>query len=156
MIRVGQGIDVHAFDATRPLVLGGVEIGDGPGLAGHSDADVLSHAVADALLGAAHLGDLGTNFPANDRWQGASSLEILRETRVLLEAAGWECVNVDATIVTEKPKLAPFISEMETNLAAALRLEAEAVSVKATTTDGLGFTGRGGGMAALAVVLVQR
>lgn len=156
MIRVGQGVDAHAFDPNRPLILGGVRIPDSPGLAGHSDADVVSHAVADALLGAAHLGDLGQNFPADDRWRDASSLDILRETKALLDAAGWSCVNVDVTVVTEKPKLAPFIPEMETNVATALGLETDAVSVKATTTDGLGFTGRGGGMAALAVVLVQR
>jgi 2-C-methyl-D-erythritol 2,4-cyclodiphosphate synthase len=153
MIRVGQGIDAHAFDAGRRLVLGGVQIDEGPGLSGHSDADVLSHAIADALLGAAHL---GKNFPADDRWQDASSLDILRETQRLLAAGGWSCVNVDATIVTERPKLAPYISEMEANIGAALGIEVDSVSVKATTTDGLGFTGRGGGMAALAVVLVQR
>ena len=156
MMRVGQGVDAHAFDPNRPLVLGGVRIPDSPGLAGHSDADVLSHAVADALLGAGHLGDLGKNFPPDDRWRDASSLDILRETARLLSEAGWSCVNVDATIVTERPKLAPHIPEMEGNLAAALGIEPDSVSVKATTTDGLGFTGRGGGMAALAVVLVQR
>ena len=156
MIRVGQGFDAHAFDEGRPLVLGGVEIPDSPGLSGHSDADVLSHAVADALLGAAHLGDLGKIFPADDRWRDASSLDILRHSAGLLREAGWRCVNVDSTIVAERPKLAPYIAGMESNLVAALALEPGAVSVKATTTDGLGATGRGGGIAAFAVVLVQR
>jgi 2-C-methyl-D-erythritol 2,4-cyclodiphosphate synthase len=156
MIRVGQGFDAHAFDERRALVLGGVTIEDGPGLAGHSDADVLSHAVADALLGAAHLGDLGARFPADARWRDASSIEILRETQSLLDAAGWTCVNVDSTIVAEHPRLAPYVGEMERSVAGALGIGAGSVSVKATTTDGLGFTGRGDGMAAFAVVLVQR
>ena len=156
MIRIGQGFDAHAFDDSRALVLGGVEIPDAPGLAGHSDADALSHAIADALLGAAHLGDLGKIFPANDRWRDASSLDILRETGRLLTDAGWTCINVDSTVVAERPRLAPYIAAMEENVGRALRLDADAVSVKATTTDGLGFTGRGDGIAALAVVLVQR
>lgn len=156
MIRVGQGFDAHAFDDTRPLVLGGVTIPDSPGLSGHSDADVLSHAVADALLGAGHLGDLGKNFPADDRWREASSLDILRETRRLLAEAGWTCVNVDSTIVAERPKLATHIAGMEQNLIEALGMDDGSVSVKATTTDGLGSPGRGEGMAAFAVVLVQR
>jgi 2-C-methyl-D-erythritol 2,4-cyclodiphosphate synthase len=156
MIRVGQGFDVHAFDDERPLVLGGVEIEDGPGLAGHSDADVVSHAIADALLGAARLGDLGKVFPADEKWRAASSIDILREAARLLSDAGWSCINVDSTIAAERPKLAAYVTEMEGNIAAALGLDPEGVSVKATTTDGLGFTGRGEGMAAFAVVLVQR
>ena len=156
MIRVGQGFDAHAFDDARPLVLGGVTIADAPGLSGHSDADVLSHAIADALLGAAHLGDLGENFPADERWRDASSLDILRATDRLLLDAGWRCVNVDSTIVAQRPRLAPAIPEMVRNLTEVLQLEQGAVSVKATTTEGLGFTGRGDGIAALAVVLVQR
>jgi 2-C-methyl-D-erythritol 2,4-cyclodiphosphate synthase len=156
MIRVGQGVDVHPFDKTRPLVLGGVTIPDSPGLSGHSDADVLSHAVADALLGSTNLGDLGKRFPADERWREASSLAILRETSRLIAEAGWSCINIDSTIVAERPRLAAHVAQMQQNVAEALGIGPEVVSVKATTTDGLGFTGRGAGIAALAVVLVQR
>ena len=156
MIRVGQGFDVHAFDADRPLVLGGVEIPGSPGLSGHSDADVLSHAIADALMGAGGLGDLGSMFPPNEKWAGASSLDILVEVEAALRAQGWTISNVDSTVVAESPKLAPFVPEMRRNVAHALGLGLEAVSVKATTTDGLGFTGRGEGMAAHAVALTER
>lgn len=156
MIRVGQGFDAHAIDVARPLVLGGVKIDDAPGLAGHSDADVLTHAIADALLGATGLGDLGKIFPADDRWKDASSLDILSETTRLLDEAGWSCTNVDSTIIAERPKLAPHVEGMRRNIAATLGLGEDAVSVKATTTDGLGFTGRRDGIAALAVVLVER
>jgi 2-C-methyl-D-erythritol 2,4-cyclodiphosphate synthase len=155
-IRVGQGFDAHAFAEGRALVLGGVRIEGVPGLAGHSDADVLSHAIADALLGSVALGDLGTHFPDDDRWRDASSLDILRETARLLDHAGWTCVNVDATVVAEGPKLAPYLPEARANIARALGIERSVVSLKATTSDGMGFTGRGEGMAALAVVLVQR
>ena len=155
-IRVGQGYDAHAFDEGRPLVIGGVTIEGHAGLSGHSDADVLSHAVVDALLGSAALGDLGTHFPSDERWKDASSLDILQHASRILRNAGWACVNVDATVLAERPKLAPFIRAMRNNIASSLSLEHDAVSVKATTTDGLGFVGRGEGMAALAVVLVQR
>lgn len=155
-IRVGQGLDAHGSDPDRPLVLGGVAIDGSPGLAGHSDADVLSHAIADALLGAAGAGDLGSRFPANERWKDASSLDILRETAGLLAQAGWACVNVDSTIVAQRPRLSPYVATMRTNISSALLVSEDAVSIKATTTDGLGFVGRGDGMAALAVVLVQR
>ena len=154
--RVGQGFDAHAFDRSRRLVIGGVEIADHPGLSGHSDADVLSHAIADAMLGAAALGDLGGRFPADERWRDASSLDILSETNRLLTVDGWTVVNVDATVIAEAPRLSPFVPEMKANISDALSLDTEAVSIKATTTDGLGFAGRGEGMAALAVVLVQR
>lgn len=153
-MRVGYGFDVHAFDETRPLVLGGVTIPGAPGLAGHSDADVLSHAIADALLGAAGLGDLGSRFPGNDRWRDASSLDILRATAELLATAGVHIVNIDATVIAERPRLAPHRDAMAAGVAGALRVDAAAVSVKATTTDGLGFTGRGEGIAAAAVALV--
>lgn len=156
MIRVGIGFDVHAFSSDRPLVLGGVTIPDARGLIGHSDADVLSHAIADALLGAAGLGDLGERFPADDRWKDVSSVEILQETADAVEEAGWSVGNIDATLIAEAPRLVPFRDEMIANVAKALGVAGDAVSVKATTTDGLGFTGRGEGIAALAVVALHK
>jgi 2-C-methyl-D-erythritol 2,4-cyclodiphosphate synthase len=155
MQRTGLGFDAHSFDDTRPLVVGGVTIPDSPGLAGHSDADVLSHAVADALLGAANLGDLGGRFPATDEWKGASSLDIVHECASAIRVAGWDIVNVDATIVAERPRLTLFRERMVENLAVALDISSDRVSVKATTTDGMGFTGRGEGMGALAVVTIS-
>lgn len=156
MVRTGIGFDAHAFsrDAARPLVIGGVTIPDHPGLAGHSDADVLSHAVADALLGAAGLGDLGGRFPGDDRWRDASSLAILRETSSLVADAGYAIVNVDVSVVAEAPRLSPYRDRMRTEVARALGIGEDAVSVKATTTDHLGFTGRGEGIAALAVATI--
>ena len=142
-MRVGFGFDAHSFDEGRPLLLGGIEIPGSPGLAGHSDADVLSHAVADALLGAARLGDLGDRFPHEERWKDASSLEILSE------------VNVDATVIAEQPRLGPHREQMIEKIAHALGIERGLVSVKATTTDEMGFTGRREGMAAFAVALVE-
>ena len=156
MIRVGLGFDAHPFNERRPFILGGIEILGSPGLSGHSDADVLSHAVADGLLGAANLGDLGALFPNDERWHGASSLLILGETADVVGAAGWSIVNVDATVVAEVPRLNPYRDRMIANLAEALRIEDENVSIKATTTDHLGFVGRGEGIAALAVVLIER
>ncbi len=155
MTRTGLGFDAHAFDAARPLVLGGVAIPDSPGLAGHSDADALSHAVSDALLGAASLGDLGDRFPANEQWKDATSLDIVRECASVVRTAGWGIVNVDATIVAERPRLTQFRDRMIENLADALGVTTERVSVKATTTDGMGFTGRGEGIGALAVVTIS-
>lgn len=155
-MRVGLGYDVHAFDEARDLVLGGVAIPDAPGLSGHSDADVVSHAIADALLGAARLGDLGTLFPNNERWAGASSLEILSHTAKAVSDARWSIVNVDATVVAQTPKLAPYREKMIDVVAASLGLATSAVWIKATTTDGLGFTGRTEGIAAMAVVLIER
>jgi 2-C-methyl-D-erythritol 2,4-cyclodiphosphate synthase len=154
-LRAGIGFDVHAFDADRRLVIGGVTIPDHDGLAGHSDADVLCHAVGDALLGAAGLGDLGAMFPDSDRWKDASSLAILEEVGSALHEAGWSVVNVDATVITESPRLGPHIPEMRAKLSAVLKLSPQLVSVKATTTDRLGFTGRGEGIASMAVALVQ-
>lgn len=156
MSRVGLGFDAHAFDADRPLILGGVTIPDAPGLAGHSDADVVSHAIADALLGSAGLGDLGQLFPSDDRWKDASSLEILRLTAQKLTEAGYTIENVDVTIVAQRPRLASFGSAMVERIAEALGAELLDISVKATTTDGMGSIGRAEGIAALAVVLVKR
>ncbi|HEX2049249.1 MAG TPA: 2-C-methyl-D-erythritol 2,4-cyclodiphosphate synthase [Actinomycetota bacterium] len=138
------------------MVLGGVRIDGSPGLAGHSDADVVSHAIADALLGAAGLGDLGDRFPADDRWRDASSLDILSETARLVRDAGWEVGNVDATVVAQTPRLAPHRAAMAAAVAGALGVASTLVSVKATTTDGLGFAGRAEGICALAAVLLRR
>jgi 2-C-methyl-D-erythritol 2,4-cyclodiphosphate synthase len=154
MMRIGQGYDVHEIDETRPLVLGGVSIPDHPGLAGHSDADVISHAIADALLGAAGLGDIGASFPASDEWRNTSSLRILEEVGRRLRHEGWEISNVDSTLIAQSPKLAPFRDRMIDRIAEALSVDRSRISVKATTTDGLGFTGRGQGMAAVAVALL--
>ncbi|MFN2588312.1 MAG: 2-C-methyl-D-erythritol 2,4-cyclodiphosphate synthase [Actinomycetota bacterium] len=158
MSRTGVGFDAHAFsgDAGRPLVIGGVTVPDHAGLAGHSDADVLSHAVADALLGAAALGDLGSRFPDGARWRDASSLAILEETAALLARAGYVVVNVDASVIAQAPRLAPYRDDMRARVAQALGVGDGAVSVKATTTDHLGFTGRGEGIAALAVATIER
>jgi 2-C-methyl-D-erythritol 2,4-cyclodiphosphate synthase len=155
-MRVGLGVDAHGFDASRPLRLGGVEIAGQGGLAGHSDADVLCHAIADALLGAAGLSDLGTLFPNDERWRDAPSLDILAESARAIGREGWTVVNVDASLLAEAPRIAPRRVEMVRNIAAALGVAAEAVWVKATTTDRLGFVGRSEGMAALAVALVEK
>lgn len=156
MNRVGLGFDCHAFDSGRTLILGGVVIPGSPGLSGHSDADVLSHALADALLGAGRLGDLGTMFPSDDRWREASSLDILSTTAQALRDNGCRIENVDGTVVAQSPRLAPYRDEMTTAIARTLSLPASEVSIKATTTDGLGFTGRGEGIAAIAVALVDQ
>lgn len=155
-MRIGLGFDAHAFDPHRPLVLGGIVIPDAAGLSGHSDADVLSHAIADALLGAARLGDLGALYPGTEEWRGAASIDILTDARQKALAERWEIVNVDATVVAQRPRLAPHRAAMIISLEQALAVDAGTVSVKATTTDGLGFTGRGEGIAALAVVLMKR
>jgi 2-C-methyl-D-erythritol 2,4-cyclodiphosphate synthase len=153
MIRVGQGIDVHAFDDARPLILGGVRISDTGGLAGHSDADAVLHAVTDALLGAAGAGDIGKYFPSTDpRWKDADSAVFIREAKRLVSEMEAEIANVDVTIIAEKPKLAPFRDAMSAKIAKMLDLPAGRVNVKATTTDGLGFTGRGEGICAMAIV----
>ena len=157
MIRVGNGFDVHAMVAGRPLVLGGVTIPYDRGLEGHSDADVLVHAIGDAILGALALGDLGKHFPDTDpRWKGADSRALLRHIVGLMNDRGYRIGNVDATVIAQAPKLAPHITAMRANLAADLRCAVEDVSVKATTTEHLGFTGRGEGMATMASVLVVR
>jgi len=154
-MRTGTGFDVHAFAAERPLVIGGVKIRDRDGLAGHSDADVLCHAIGDALLGAAALGDLGSTFPADDRWRDASGAVLLDEIAQRLRAAGWRVVNIDSTVIAEAPRLSGHVAAMVDNISAALGIDADSVSVKATTTDGLGSTGRGEGIAAMASVLIE-
>lgn len=155
-MRVGIGYDVHPFAADRPLVLGGVTVPHTAGLEGHSDGDVLTHALIDALLGAAALGDIGTHFSSEDeRWRGASSVDLLAKTRVLLLEAGFGVANVDATIVAQAPKLAPYTQTMRELLAQALDVDSSNVSVKATTTDRLGAIGRDEGIAAVAVALIN-
>ena len=154
-MRVGSGIDVHAFDPDRPLIIGGVEIPDSPGLAGHSDADVLCHAIADAIMGAARLGDLGSLFPNEPRFKDASSLALLGATVDAARDAGWTIANIDSTVIAQAPRLSPYKEEMIANIATAARVDQSFVSVKATTTDGLGFTGRGEGVAAIATVLLD-
>lgn len=155
-MRIGQGVDVHLLVEGRALVLGGVEIAFEHGLAGHSDADVLLHAIIDALLGAAGLGDIGGMFPSSDeQWSGASSVALLREAWSHVRAAGYAIGNIDATVIAERPRLAPHVAEMRGTIAAALEIDINQVSVKATTSDGLGLTGRGEGIAALAAVLLE-
>jgi len=157
MIRIGNGFDVHALVAGRPLILGGVTIPYERGLEGHSDADVLVHAIGDAILGALALGDLGRHFPDSDpRWKGADSRALLRHIVALMSDRGYGIGNVDATVIAQAPKLAPHIAGMRANLAADLRCAVDDVSVKATTTERLGFTGRGEGIATMASVLVVR
>jgi len=153
--RIGFGYDVHAFAADRSLILGGIPIPYEMGLAGHSDADAVIHAIVDALLGAAALGDIGTHFPSNDpRWKNQPSTIFLSYTNDLLQQHGWQIGNIDVTIVAERPKLSPYILAMREHLAEHLRLDLGQISVKATTTDGLGFTGRREGIACYAVALV--
>jgi 2-C-methyl-D-erythritol 2,4-cyclodiphosphate synthase len=156
-LRIGHGFDVHAFAAERKLIMGGVEIPHPFGLAGHSDADVLLHAICDALLGAAGLGDIGRHFPDNDpRFKGIDSRELLRDVAKRIGDLGWRTVNVDATIIAQAPKMAPHIGQMVANIASDLRIEPGCVNVKATTTEKLGFTGRGEGIAAEAVCLMMK
>jgi 2-C-methyl-D-erythritol 2,4-cyclodiphosphate synthase len=154
-MRVGNGYDVHRLVEGRKLVIGGVEIVHEKGLLGHSDADVLLHAVCDALLGAAGLGDIGKHFPDSEqRYKGISSIKLLGEVHRLLGEQGMQVNNIDATIVAERPKMAPHIPGMIINIAGILAVEPQAVNIKATTTEGLGFTGRGEGIAAYAVCTI--
>lgn len=156
-MRIGHGYDVHRLVPDRRLVLGGVEIPFERGLLGHSDADVLTHAVMDALLGAAALGDIGQHFPDHDpAYAGADSLVLLDQVTVLLAERGWRVGNVDATVIAQRPKLASYIPQMRANLARRMGVELEQVNVKATTEEGLGFTGGGEGIAAHAVVLLEK
>ena len=156
MIRIGHGYDVHRLVEDRRLILGGVEIPHEKGLLGHSDADVLLHAIADALLGAAALGDIGKLFPDSDpTYQDADSLMLLRKVGVHLFTAGYRIVNIDSTILAQAPKLAPYIREMRANIARTLDLDPSAISIKATTEEGLGFTGEKLGIAAHAVCLIE-
>ena len=156
-LRIGIGVDAHALVEGVPLVLGGVELDFPRGLAGHSDGDVIAHALVDAVLGAAGLGDIGSLFPSGDeRWRGAVSLDLLREAYAQVRAAGFELVNADCVLIGEAPRIAPHREEMRRRLAEAMGVEPERVNVRATTTDGLGFTGRGEGLAAEAVALLRR
>ncbi len=156
-IRVGTGCDVHRLTEGRKLILGGVCVPFDRGLLGHSDADVLAHAVMDALLGAAALGDIGKLFPdTDDRYKGISSMELLKTVGDVIENAGYSIGNIDATLVAQKPKVAPYIEDMRANMAAALKIDTDRVSVKATTTEKLGFTGRQEGMEARAVCVLNR
>jgi 2-C-methyl-D-erythritol 2,4-cyclodiphosphate synthase len=157
MIRIGQGSDIHALSSGRRLILGGVEIPHELGLLGHSDADALLHAIIDALLGAAAMGDIGRLFPDTDeRYRGADSRVLLRTVRDRLAAAGWRVVNVDATIHAERPKMAPHIPRMAATIADDLGISADQVNVKAKTAEKLGFVGRGEGISAEAVALIER
>ena len=156
-LRVGHGYDVHRLVEGRALILGGVTVPFDRGLLGHSDADVLTHAVMDALLGAAALGDIGKLFPDSDAaYAGADSIALLERVTALLREHGWQVGNVDATVVAQVPKLVPYIPEMRRRLAEAMGLDVDCVSVKATTEERLGFTGSGEGMAAHAVALIER
>jgi len=156
-VRVGLGADAHALVEGLPLVLGGVELDSQRGLAGHSDGDVIAHALIDAILGAAGLGDIGSLFPSGAaEWEGASSLGLLARAYSQVREEGWELVNADCVLVGEEPRIAPVREAMRMRLADALGVEPTLVNVRATTTDGLGFTGRGEGLAALAVALLDR
>ncbi len=155
-MRIGHGYDVHRLVAGRKLILGGVEVPFEKGLDGHSDADVLVHAVMDAMLGAAALGDIGKLFPDNDdAYLGADSMELLKKVRDVLRVHGWRLGNLDATVIAQRPKLAPFIDTMRSNIADALETDVSNISVKATTEERLGFTGSGEGIAAHAVCLIE-
>ena len=156
-MRIGHGYDVHRLVVGRKLILGGVEVPFEKGLDGHSDADVLVHAVMDAMLGAAALGDIGKLFPDNDdAYLGADSMELLKKVRDVLRAYGWRLGNLDATVIAQRPKLAPFIDTMRSNIADALETDVSNISVKTTTEERLGFTGSGEGIAAHAVCLIER
>ena len=155
-IRVGQGIDVHAFGAGDHVMLGGVRIPFDRALAAHSDGDVALHALCDALLGAASLGDIGRHFPpSEDRWKDADSRDLLRQVDLLLKHDGWAVVNADITLVCEQPRITPFAEQMKANIAADIGLDPTDVSVKATTTEKLGFCGRGEGITAFAIVMIK-
>ena len=156
MMRIGQGYDVHRLAEGRPLILGGVRIEWEKGLEGHSDADVLIHAICDALLGAAGLGDIGQHFPpTNDQYKNADSRSFLRHIRTILESRGYQIQNIDSTIIAEQPRMSPHINSMVENIASDLGLDSHCVNVKATTTEGLGFAGKGQGIAATAIALLE-
>jgi 2-C-methyl-D-erythritol 2,4-cyclodiphosphate synthase len=156
-LRVGVGFDAHRFDPERPLILGGVRLREHDGLLGHSDADVLAHAIMDALLGAAGMEDIGRLFPDDDpRYAGADSIELLASVAGMLGGRGWALVNLDAVVICEQPRIAPYRASMRERLAAALGTSAERVSLRGTTTESMGYTGRGEGIAAQAVALIER
>ena len=155
-MRIGMGYDVHKLVEGRKLILGGVDIPYEKGLLGHSDADVLIHAIMDALLGAAALGDIGKHFPDSDeKYKGISSLELLKHVSLLLQSKGYSIINIDSTIMAQKPKLAPYIDDMRKNIVSVIGIDVDAVSVKATTEEGLGFTGEGLGISSNAVCLLE-
>ena len=156
-MRIGQGFDVHALVPGRKLIIGGVDIPFARGLLGHSDADVLLHAVTDALLGAAGLGDIGRHFPDSDpRFKDADSRQLLREADRLIREAGYHTVNIDATVIARAPRMAPHVAAMAANIAADIGIEAGCVYIEAETTESLGFTGRGEGIAAQVIALIER
>lgn len=156
-MRIGSGYDVHRLAEGRKLILGGVEIPYEKGLLGHSDADVLVHAVMDALLGAAAMGDIGRHFPDNDeQYKNISSLLLLKKVSLLLKERGYNTINIDATVIAQRPKLAPYIEQMVKNMADVLGVPCDSINVKATTEEGLGFTGSGEGIAAQAVCLIEK
>jgi 2-C-methyl-D-erythritol 2,4-cyclodiphosphate synthase len=156
MIRIGQGYDVHPFEDGKRLVLGGVFIDNADGLAGHSDGDALTHAIIDSLLGAAALGDIGSHFPSSrEDLKGVDSIELLKQVAKLMAAHGCSVVNIDSTVVAQKPRIAPHVAAMRDRLAMALAIDPRRVSVKATTTDGLGAMGRAEGIAAQAIALIE-
>ncbi len=157
MMRVGIGYDVHALVPDRKLIIGGVEIRFERGLKGHSDADVLAHALIDSLLGAANLGDIGRHFPDNDkRYRNISSMQLLRETANLIADEGYTLMNADAVVVAEAPRLAPYMLKMQSNMAQALNVEKTCIHVKSTTQEGLGFVGTGDGIGAMCIALLAR
>ena len=156
MIRIGQGLDVHPFDETRPLILGGVRLSETGGLAGHSDADAVLHAIVDAILGAAGAGDIGQYFPSEDpKWKGADSSRFVREAKTILTEMDAVISNVDVTIIAQKPKIAPHREAVRNSIARLLDLTPDRVNVKATTTDNLGFIGRAEGICAMAIVAIE-
>lgn len=155
--RIGHGYDVHKFQEGRKLILGGVDIEHSMGLLGHSDADVLVHAIMDALLGAAALGDIGKHFPDTDEaYRGADSLELLKKVVLLIKQKGYIIINVDSTIIAQKPKLLPYIEDMRKNIAGAMAMDADDINIKATTTEHLGFEGRCEGISAHAVCIIKK
>ena len=155
--RIGNGYDIHKLGPERPLILGGIKIDHAMGLIGHSDADVLTHAIMDAMLGALSLGDIGHYFPPSDpQWAGADSIDLLKRVNDLVQGAGWRISNIDSVVVAERPKLKPYIEKMRSRLATTLELKADQVSIKATTNEKLGPVGREEGIAAYAVVLLEK
>lgn len=157
IMRIGLGFDVHRLVDNRPLILGGVKIPFDKGLLGHSDADVLIHAIMDALLGAAGQGDIGLHFPDTDeRYRGISSMELLKQVNEKIKSDGFYIANIDSTIIAQRPKMAPYINEMKMNIAKVLGLDIHSLNIKATTTEGLGFIGSGEGIAAQAVTLLLK
>ena len=155
--RIGNGYDIHKLGPERPLILGGIKIDHAMGLIGHSDADVLTHAIMDAMLGALSLGDIGHYFPPSDpQWAGADSIDLLKRVNDLVKGAGWRISNIDSVVVAERPRLKPYIEKMRSRLVTTLGLEADQVSIKATTNEKLGPVGREEGIAAYAVVLLEK